>query len=86
MRQTPTTGTRDLGSAPQVSLEKSGLNAGAARAGKSLVATLAVAVARIALLLGFTMTSLVEHPGGFARAPEFASGITASPAATDLIQ
>src|ERR1700732_4783349 len=58
MRQIPTTGSRDFGSAPAVSLEKSALKSGAANAGHSRAATLTVAAISNALVPPFMTTSL----------------------------
>jgi len=59
-RQIPTTGTRDFGSEPAVSVEKSGLKGAAAIAGSNRVATPIPAAMRTAFVLSFMMASLVN--------------------------
>src|SRR5580704_8323891 len=59
-RQIPTTGTRDLGSEPAVSVEKSGLKGAAAIAGNNRVAMPIPAAMRNAFVLLFMMASLVN--------------------------
>src|SRR5215471_13741087 len=55
MRHMPTTGSSDLGSAPAVSPEKSGLKSGAASAGSNAAAKPTVAATRTAFALLFMM-------------------------------